>query len=736
MINHRKTTKCIFHLLLLFVVLRPSLLRADCRLWGLVASDPYEINLPIIRYDANNQLDEFQSQGGNNPNGWALLYYSSDNPNLVAQVWREQVPANEYGSGFDDAQVQIVDNPDNHSYLALGHLRYATSGATEIPDPHPFIWNGENGHDYTFAHNGSVDKDFLKALIEEEDENWLYEHPPQTYEGWGYGGDWSDTSDTGGWQWVVDSEIYFFWIMMNVIDNNYDVLMGISKALNAMIGMPNSEHKNFILSDGENIYAYRDSNGNVTNYSLYYKERITPSFGNTYKAVMSDPGNTYGWTLIQDLELVYLPRSGSAAVIPNIVLNNKDFKYLKSGWNWESFPRLVRDENGEQDAEEVMEPLVPDVLRVESQEGWMEYDTTFGVWVHYGGFYNLNSSAGYKIETNDNYNHYMLPVSGEQIDDTTSITLFAGQENWVGYFLEESQSPFDALPDSIIIEYLTSIRTQYWYIIKVGYNLWLYHGGVEPGLQGGPDVTFDYGDMYILTVDEDVTFQWQPAEEYHPPYEVTKSEYFQYTELSDYVSVIVDSIEDGDNIDEIGLFLGEECIGAEKVEGYPVCMRAYAGNYSLDNMSFQIVREGEVAGKIKVGGEPGKIRESVTVKNIQFEKTKYDIPFYLVNLTAGKDKKISSSPVSYILGNNYPNPFNLVTTISYSLNSRNYVELSVLNIKGQKVRTLFNGKSDVGQYYLRWDGKDSKDRFVASGIYIYRLRVGTNIEQKKMLLMK
>ncbi len=85
---------------------------------------------------------------------------------------------------------------------------------------------------------------------------------------------------------------------------------------------------------------------------------------------------------------------------------------------------------------------------------------------------------------------------------------------------------------------------------------------------------------------------------------------------------------------------------------------------------------------------------------------------------------------------NYPNPFNPTTTISFNLPTEitNDTELSIYNIKGQKIRqfSIFNNESSIV-----WDGKDSNSKQVSSGIYFYKLKVNNKTEaMRKCLLLK
>lgn len=93
-------------------------------------------------------------------------------------------------------------------------------------------------------------------------------------------------------------------------------------------------------------------------------------------------------------------------------------------------------------------------------------------------------------------------------------------------------------------------------------------------------------------------------------------------------------------------------------------------------------------------------------------------------------------PVTNILANNYPNPFNPTTTIKYGLMADGKVSIIMYNIKGQKVKTLVNESQKAGHHTIVWDGKDDYGKQVASGVYFYRMITDKFSETKKALLLK
>lgn len=88
------------------------------------------------------------------------------------------------------------------------------------------------------------------------------------------------------------------------------------------------------------------------------------------------------------------------------------------------------------------------------------------------------------------------------------------------------------------------------------------------------------------------------------------------------------------------------------------------------------------------------------------------------------------------LEQNYPNPFNHGTVIRFTLAESQEVELSIYDLTGQKVATLLSGTRTAGVYRIGWDGRDDRERDLGSGLYLYRLRTGTQVETRKLLLLK
>jgi len=93
-------------------------------------------------------------------------------------------------------------------------------------------------------------------------------------------------------------------------------------------------------------------------------------------------------------------------------------------------------------------------------------------------------------------------------------------------------------------------------------------------------------------------------------------------------------------------------------------------------------------------------------------------------------------PKDFVLNQNYPNPFNQNTTISFALETRQDVTLEIINVLGQRVRTLVSGVLPPGAHAIEWNGADDAGRTAASGVYFYRLSTQRQSTTRKMTLLK
>lgn len=293
-----------------------------CRMLGVIALPGESLSATFAGDEWHpylmDELEAFRLQGGsggwpyNNRDGWAMTSYSMDLGIPIHQTVRSDVEA------YADAEFYYHTSTLLNSSevpILLGHLRQTSSGAGNIENPHPFVFITENGETYSFAHNGDVGKEELRTLIGDD---WLNQHPPQTYGG----GPWNGS----GWDEVVDSELFFFWLVKN-IEESGNIFQGIQQAMIILEEQQPFMLKNFLFSDGHDLYGYRRSSLSDIHYFDATDEANIPQYlsGSNHSAIMSTPpsegeASNLPWIELPDRALVIITANGSTEVFENFLL--------------------------------------------------------------------------------------------------------------------------------------------------------------------------------------------------------------------------------------------------------------------------------------------------------------------------------------------------------------------------------------------------------------------------------
>jgi len=109
-----------------------------------------------------------------------------------------------------------------------------------------------------------------------------------------------------------------------------------------------------------------------------------------------------------------------------------------------------------------------------------------------------------------------------------------------------------------------------------------------------------------------------------------------------------------------------------------------------------------------------------------------DIRVWYVNQSwTGVEETDAALPVKFELGQNYPNPFNNSTVIPFSVDRAAEVKVSIFDVSGRLVETVFNGKVTAGAHEVEWYGKGA-----TSGVYIYTLETAGTTHIGKMTLLR
>lgn len=107
-----------------------------------------------------------------------------------------------------------------------------------------------------------------------------------------------------------------------------------------------------------------------------------------------------------------------------------------------------------------------------------------------------------------------------------------------------------------------------------------------------------------------------------------------------------------------------------------------------------------------------------------------------LSVGCGPTRILDEIPSANILYQNFPNPFNPVTTIRYYLPEEAQVALEIYDMSGRLVARLADEYKEKGIHFIEWKGLDERGNPLASGIYLYQLRAGNEKISRKMVLLR
>ncbi len=116
----------------------------------------------------------------------------------------------------------------------------------------------------------------------------------------------------------------------------------------------------------------------------------------------------------------------------------------------------------------------------------------------------------------------------------------------------------------------------------------------------------------------------------------------------------------------------------------------------------------------------------------------YSFVVYSLGITTsaldGNDN--STLPSRMTLEQNFPNPFNPRTVIEYSIPHADHVSVEIYDVTGRLVKTLVSGRQEAGPHFTSWDGTGNAASIVSSGTYFSVVRIGNDIQSRKMIFLK
>ncbi|MDP3462508.1 MAG: T9SS type A sorting domain-containing protein [Bacteroidales bacterium] len=415
-----------------------------------------------------------------------------------------------------------------------------------------------------------------------------------------------------------------------------------------------------------------------------------------------------------------------------------DTIHLRPGWNWISFPRLDREDD---------DP-VPSIPTVENRIFPQEYEYAEvrnllptappdpgeedEIRLIYENFTwttdllnEIQSTEGYKIWIDPKDIEHHLLLRGNMLQPTTSRTLYAGKDNWTGYFLPETQNPLHAIGNNL--NKLKSIKANEWFAANMGTE-------AKPIWISTPLKPLKYGDMLVLTPFGDIEdFQWERLGNPFEDVLLQQPENYSYTELSGYTAMIIEY--DTTEIPlEIGAFVGDSCVGACVVDPSDslAYIRAYIPTMSNDSVTFECYY-GLKSGRGTRINQYALMDENNRMLSNRPILTRNKKSFYYVSLrNAGQ--QLDSEAVMTEVGANmkvYPNPSRLDFSIEYEISHDGQLTIELLSLQGSQLATIRSGWHSQGVYRFdtSWQGLLNGDG--RSGMYLVRLTTNkTSIVQR------
>jgi predicted glutamine amidotransferase len=621
------------------------------------------------------------------------------------------------------------------------HRRESTVAGTQmVANPHPFVYRTET-KSYTFMHNGSITGTALWNL-----QNYYNQNP-----------DLRDQEiekllilDEFGINLLgqVDSALMFAVFMKHIKEADWDILQGLNNALSKH-DLWQGAVTNFILSEGNETFVFRSSHiPDPTKHLLrvgFYNDRSV--------AITSLPSSRYtfpSFIPVYNLEpgdMIYIPVHGPYVRFKNFTSHTNQIMLRKPvrASTWDSFPVIPVNS---------FAPFTKSIVQ-------LEYNNSNSI------YYEDNlahlSRYGWKlIQINGNTLSYVLPdfivaepnlgmkigvgsslglntLSGKLAPVTNYTgTFYPGETYWVTYNLSNEQSMRDAFGS-------TFSKIQ-----KVEAEGWVYNrliaSNQDPSIPVDVDnlITrlslspMEFGKTYIITLRENVQpivdFGWKNSRISPVVQSCSMPLVFNIEYGHNYEALnILGLSELEEECVEIGVFVGEACIGATRVDSFPIQILVYSENYEGEPLTVRAAFKNGIVSEI----DPSVLsfsKSSGTFENISLVAG--EIGFMIATLDIDPKKILRDSPSIVIASNVYPNPFNPTTTLSFNLSERSAVTIDIYNIRGQHVKRLFDGNLFSGNHFIKWNGTNTENNPVSSGVYFYRINADRHSATGKMVLMK
>jgi hypothetical protein len=383
---------------------------------------------------------------------------------------------------------------------------------------------------------------------------------------------------------------------------------------------------------------------------------------------------------------------------------------ISPGWNWFSL-----NVEGDLNIGSVMSSLTStDGDFIKSPSASAQYFDGFG-W--YGALEELNVTGMFKFQS---ANADLLTYSGAPVNPGTTPIGLAPGWNWIGFTPQNDGLTVEALA--------TVVATDGDFIKNQGASAQYFEGF---GWYGGLEVMAPT-EGYMISVDsgsdliypnfgaDDALTRTQVRKELPAAIADWEVNYHDF-EFNGTITLSIDSHEDMAG-DHIAIFVGDELRGVAERNYFP-----FDDSNIYTAMVYSNIPAGEELSFKYYSSERDEIvtyRETLEFASDMIVGDGFN--------TFGLSRQADTfSPIEVSISEAYPNPFNPVTSFSYTIPADGIVELNVYDVSGRVVAQLINGWQNAGSYPVEWDAQE-----LSSGVYIVKLVTAENTTSQKLMLIK
>ncbi|MAV58718.1 MAG: hypothetical protein CMG07_02065, partial [Candidatus Marinimicrobia bacterium] len=325
-----------------------------------------------------------------------------------------------------------------------------------------------------------------------------------------------------------------------------------------------------------------------------------------------------------------------------------------------------------------------------------------GTWV--GSLSNISRTSGYWVKVD---NSGTLSISEATPTESTTVYELNSGANLISFPYEGSSPITNAIPDAAEAEF-NGIIGQGVAASQISAGTWVGSLSQLEGTKG-----------YWAKVNSGVSFSFNEPTGSMRSTESAYSSTYEFTQSMEQAFYFVEDIEGAEYGDWVLAYNNDQLIGSRQWKGSYTDIPAMGYDGSLETSEF--CNEGDIPTFYLVKDYSGEHIELTGTISGWNSNGIYNIN----NLTQ------VIIPETVTLSTAYPNPFNPETTIDYSVKSAGMVELSIFDINGRLVSTLWNGELSTGSYSSTWDATSQP-----SGLYIAKLKSGNTVQTSKLVLLK